>query len=1055
MSRRTRGQWFSASSLLGKRPSKRADGVRCDARRLRLESLEDRRMLAAVGVSNASSAVNGDTSSIAALVANHGGDGISFHEAVLATNATSGADKITFAASLASAVIYTVNVAITDDLVIEGPPHIPRSNTSEIEGGGPVILSGPSFQFHQFMGGGRILDVAAGVTVSITRLSFRNGNATDPSLTGDSYGGAIRNAGSLTVRDSLFYNNGAGEMYNPGAGGGGAISNSGTLEVIGSSFASNYAVYGSGGAIHNAGTATVTNSTFIHNLTGVSGGALFNGAGGVMTVTNCTMVENGGNANAFLFGWPVGSGGIGNQGTMTLGNTIVDNTTLGADVENGGVLTGSHNFIGDVSGALPATLTGNPMLTAPAYDPGPALLPMPMSGGPTFTLPPLVGSPCIDAGDNASTVSAKDQRNAPRVNNGVVDIGAVEIGLASIVVTTLVDEDDGAIDPALGAGVSLREALSAYLPEESLITFAPGLTGTIALVNEPLPRVIDNGLMTIVGPGADLLTIDGAAVEGGGDRGGIFTKGSGQQITISGLTFANGRYGNGENGGGAIHSRGLITVIDCAFVDNTSVNYGGAIYSRSTVAVNCEFTGNSAVEGGAIQTDDGRLEVHGSTFTGNSALLNGGAIVPEHVNRYPDLPYFPSTVTDSTFIGNSAGRDGGAIMHWSPSTVGSYWSELIVTGCTFVDNAAGWRGGAIHNMDTLTLTNSTLIGNSAANTGNLFEVVGGGIDVGGLLGAAPFVNSAEAGRGSVILKNNIVAESTMGLDVFLSDPTFVGPFSGGYNLVGDGSGGLPNTIVGDPLLGPLQDNGGPTWTMVPLAGSLAINGGDPTYVAGAGGVPLYDQRGENFERVLGGRIDIGAVEAPSGDFDANGAVDGFDFLLWQRQFSSTATPSGGGADGDGSGTVDAVDLGVWTSQFGQSSVAATPLALLAIVEQAAAVIANDLPSEDDTAVIQSSSWPAAAMVSDETEVDAALVALAQAESGFRLRGVTKSTDWRALRAANSAAHDFNAATKIASRSTNTIEGEGSRELELVFTKLGECAGDAAGDDFSRALVKAL
>ncbi len=62
------------------------------ARSLRFESLEDRRLLAAVTVGNNSDLVNGNTGSISALIGNNGGDGISLREAILAANATSGAD---------------------------------------------------------------------------------------------------------------------------------------------------------------------------------------------------------------------------------------------------------------------------------------------------------------------------------------------------------------------------------------------------------------------------------------------------------------------------------------------------------------------------------------------------------------------------------------------------------------------------------------------------------------------------------------------------------------------------------------------------------------------------------------------------------------------------------------------------------------------------------------------------------------------------------------------------------------------------------------------------
>ena len=55
-----------------------------------------------------------------------------------------------------------------------------------------------------------------------------------------------------------------------------------------------------------------------------------------------------------------------------------------------------------------------------------------------------------------------------------------------------------------------------------------------------------------------------------------------------------------------------------------------------------------------------------------------------------------------------------------------------------------------------------------------------------------------------------------------------GTLTGSHNLIEDGSGGigLTDTLTGDPDLGPLADNGGPTQTMALLAGSPAIDAGD-------------------------------------------------------------------------------------------------------------------------------------------------------------------------------------------------------------------------------------
>jgi hypothetical protein len=95
-------------------------------------------------------------------------------------------------------------------------------------------------------------------------------------------------------------------------------------------------------------------------------------------------------------------------------------------------------------------------------------------------------------------------------------------------------------------------------------------------------------------------------------------------------------------------------------------------------------------------------------------------------------------------------------------------------------------------------------------------------------------------------------------------------------------------------------------------------------VAGAGNVPLYDQRGAPFARVHGGRIDIGAFELQQvgptlpGDYNQNGTVDAADYVVWRKTLGTTGLPAYSGADGDGDGMVDQDDHGVWRANFGRT-----------------------------------------------------------------------------------------------------------------------------------------
>lgn len=124
-------------------------------------------------------------------------------------------------------------------------------------------------------------------------------------------------------------------------------------------------------------------------------------------------------------------------------------------------------------------------------------------------------------------------------------------------------------------------------------------------------------------------------------------------------------------------------------------------------------------------------------------------------------------------------------------------------------------------------------------------------------------------QSSIIASNVIGASATFAADLDADDALAV---SGANNLVIDASGiVLPaDTIDADPTLGALEDNGGPTRTMVLLPGSPAIDTGNNS--AGF----EFDQRGDGFPRVNGAAADIGAFETDGGAPDDVIFTDGFD-----------------------------------------------------------------------------------------------------------------------------------------------------------------------------------
>jgi hypothetical protein len=143
----------------------------------------------------------------------------------------------------------------------------------------------------------------------------------------------------------------------------------------------------------------------------------------------------------------------------------------------------------------------------------------------------------------------------------------------------------------------------------------------------------------------------------------------------------------------------------------------------------------------------------------------------------------------------------------------------------------------------LEILDSTISSNSAAQGGGIYNA-----------GA----NSAEFNRGAKLgIWNTILMAGAAEENIYNDLGQVV---SVGYNLSSDDAGGFltetGDQINTDPMLGPLQNNGGPTFTHELLIGSPALNAGDPSFSP----PPDFDQRGAGFPRVFNARIDIGAFE---------------------------------------------------------------------------------------------------------------------------------------------------------------------------------------------------
>src|SRR5436309_2245312 len=189
----------------------------------------------------------------------------------------------------------------------------------------------------------------------------------------------------------------------------------------------------------------------------------------------------------------------------------------------------------------------------------------------------------------------------------------------------------------------------------------------------------------------------------------------------------------------------------------------------------------------------------------------------------------PLTLRDVAFVGNSAGRNGGAIFVSGGSTV--------LTDVAVIGNSAGDAGGIFMQSGVLSLTNVTISGNSAVNDGGGLQVANVSAT---LTNVTITANSAADGGGiyrtiaAVVLRNVIVANNTAGGNCNTTMVSAGNNLDSGNTCGLSGVGDLSNT---DPLLGPLQNNGGQTDTHALTAGSPALDAGTNT------GCPAADQRG--------------------------------------------------------------------------------------------------------------------------------------------------------------------------------------------------------------------
>lgn len=225
-----------------------------------------------------------------------------------------------------------------------------------------------------------------------------------------------------------------------------------------------------------------------------------------------------------------------------------------------------------------------------------------------------------------------------------------------------------------------------------------------------------------------------------------------------------------------------------------------------------------------------------SEFRGNRPLLANrpGALWVGNANA-------SVAVQESTFVGNSGTSDtGGAVLVENGASLWLRNSTFVNNSFTVEAASAGARGAAVgyrsHVADTtLTLQNVTLFAPAFMPTGSEGSTLGG----------------RGSGTGVTLTLYSNIFDGSCRSDGVTPDFAIGNIKTSGDNC-GLGGGNLLGVSRANIALGPLGDNGGPTQTMVPATGSVAIDGGNNF------GCANIDQRG--FGRPSGLRCDAGAIE---------------------------------------------------------------------------------------------------------------------------------------------------------------------------------------------------
>ncbi|HET6446577.1 MAG TPA: choice-of-anchor Q domain-containing protein [candidate division Zixibacteria bacterium] len=762
-------------------------------------------------------------------------------------------------------------------------------------GGASTSLTGSTLENNHASIGGGIYISDTGSIVILNSTQLISNTAVD-------HGGGIYMDGGATadIISSTFQSNTAKD-------GGGIYSwNGSSAVIISSTFQANSA--DEGGGIHNAlvtSTITLINTDFLTN-TSLLGSGIFNRDGSTIDLSGGVFQGNSGSAGGGIYNLVSivevnNTQFISNSGTF--GGGGIYNQGAGAVLRVSGATFQSNSSSGDGGGAINnldsaiATLTNTLIVSNTASFDG---------GGINNTdvgIVRLVGG----------TLRANHAANS---NGGAIfnsDVDSVVFLSGTLVLNNSADLDGGGIHNAdggsavlsggiiqgnsatSGGGIYLDESASVIISGTQIIsnTAAAG-GGGLSNLSEATAiltgvQFIDNAAGAYGGAinTASIITLTNSFVitntaQNGG--GGLFSSGS--TVTMNGLVFDDNSAPAGAGGGIHIAS-GVLSLSNSTIQLNISGGAGGGIYLTEGVTANIYDSelaeNNAAGSGGGLFQNAGTLRIQRSDISSNTSDQWGGGIW---------LFGGSTEIAGSTLSANKSSIGGGGIV--------AIVNSVIITNSTIANNIGDLQAGGINSQDTsMRIVNSTISQNSAPAAGGILNLYSGGSVTATLAlthttvtGNSPeglltvdntpartpasniltFPTEEQAfpidmaqnrilvgAWAETFLANSIIANHVSG-DCVISGASTLLDATGGFNMDSDGtciSGGGPSNITGDPLLGPLQNNGGDTWTQALSYDSPALDW-IPHSTNGCGTSIVEDQRG--VSRPQGASCDVGAYE---------------------------------------------------------------------------------------------------------------------------------------------------------------------------------------------------